>query len=163
VFRIGLAIAFVIAVLDQLSKWWVLAELGDPPRIIEVTGFFTLVLAWNRGVSFSLFSGQASPYVFSAVAIAIVIGLLIWLWRVENRWLAGAIGLIIGGAVGNVVDRLRFGAVADFLYFHVGEFYWPAFNLADSAITIGVVVLIFDSLFGQRRQRDETELDGRKG
>jgi len=163
VFRIGLAIAFVVAVLDQLSKWWVLAELADPPRIIPVTGFFTLVLAWNRGISFSLFSGQASPYVFSAIAGVIVVGLSIWLWRAENRWLAGAIGLIIGGAVGNVVDRLRFGAVADFLYFHVGEFYWPAFNLADSAITIGVAILIFDSLFGQRRQGDETELDGRKG
>lgn len=161
--RLGFAIAFAVAVLDQISKWWVLAELMDPPRIIPVTGFFTLVLAWNRGVSFSLFSGQASPYVFAAVAGIIVVGLSIWLRRVENRWLAGAIGLIIGGAVGNVIDRLRFGAVADFLYFHVGEFYWPAFNLADSAITIGVVVLIFDSLFGQRRQRDESEFDGRKG
>ena len=162
-FRVGLAIAFVVAVLDQLTKWWVLAELMDPPRTIPVTGFFTLVLAWNRGVSFSLFSGQLSPYVFSAIAGLIVVGLSIWLWRAENRWLAGAIGLIIGGAVGNIVDRLRFGAVADFLYFHVGEFYWPAFNLADSAITIGVAILIFDSLFGQRRQQDESELDGREG
>lgn len=162
-FRLGSAFALVIVVFDQISKWWVLAELADPPKIIPVTSFFTLVLAWNRGVSFSLFSGQAPPYVFAAVAVIIVIGLSIWLWRADNRWLAVGIGLIIGGAVGNVIDRMRFGAVADFLYFHVGEFYWPAFNLADSAITIGVTMLIIDSLFGRRGPREETELDGRKG
>jgi signal peptidase II len=162
VYSLCLTIAAAIVVLDQITKWWVLTELADPPRVIPVTSFFTLVLAWNTGVSFSLFDGTVPPYVFAAVAAAIVVGLLIWLGRVHDRAVAIGIALIIGGAVGNVIDRLQYGAVVDFLYFHAGKFYWPAFNLADSAITIGVVILIVDSLFVQRRAVGESKLDGRK-
>ncbi|MCP4329052.1 MAG: signal peptidase II [Alphaproteobacteria bacterium] len=161
-YRTALAAAGLIAVLDQLSKWWILAELMDPPRVISVTSFFALVLAWNRGVSFSLFSGQASPYIFAGVAVAIVVGLLFWLRRVDNRWVAVGIGLIIGGAIGNVIDRLRFGAVVDFLYLHAGNFYWPAFNLADSAITIGVGILIIDSFLDRGRRKGNPTGDGRE-
>ena len=83
------------------------------------------------------------------LALAISVGIVWWL-RAANGWRQGAaLGLVLGGAIGNVIDRLRFGAVYDFLYFHVGDWYWPAFNLADSAITVGVVLLVWDSLFEQ--------------
>lgn len=123
----------------------------QPPREIAVTPFFNLVLAWNRGVSFSLFRSDASlaPYLLSAVAVAVVIALLVWLGRQHRFWPALGIGLVIGGALGNVIDRLRHGAVVDFLDFHAAGWHWPAFNLADSAITIGVAVLVVDGLFGR--------------
>ena len=147
----ALPVALLVILLDQASKWWILA-LMDPPRQIEVTPFFNLVLAWNRGVSFSLFhSGAAyAPYVLAAVALAVVTGLLWWLPRQERLLPVLAIGLIIGGAVGNVIDRLHFGAVVDFLDMHAAGWHWPAFNLADSAITVGVAGLLADGLFGGR-------------
>lgn len=147
----ALPLAALVVLLDQLTKWWIL-ELMDPPRQIELTPFFNLVLAWNRGVSFSLFhSGAAyAPYILSAVALAVVAGLLWWIGRQERLLPALAIGLVIGGALGNVIDRLTFGAVVDFLDFHAGNWHWPAFNLADSAITVGVIGLVADGLFGER-------------
>jgi len=146
----GLILAAIVLAADQASKWWIVHEVMDPPRVIPVTGFFNLVLTGNRGISFGLFSGAASPYVFAAIAAVIVIGLLIWLGRVENRWLAAAVGLIIGGALGNLWDRLALGYVVDFLDFHAGGWHWPAFNLADAAITIGVAALFIDAFFGRR-------------
>ena len=118
------------------------------PRIIPVTSFFDLVLVHNRGASFGIFSdapGWASVALI-VFAILISIALAIWMWRVNETLLAVALALVIGGAVGNVIDRIRFGAVVDFLDFHVAGWHWPAFNIADSAITIGVILLILDSL-----------------
>ena len=124
----------------------------DPPRTIEVTPFFNLVYARNTGVSFSMFRADSpiGQWVLSGVALAIVAGLLVWMRRLERRWPVVALGLIVGGAVGNVVDRLRLGFVFDFL-----DFYWngyphfATFNLADSAITVGVAMLLIDGLFGR--------------
>lgn len=149
-YRRALPVAAAVVVLDQLSKWWILAAVMQPPREIPVTPFFNLVLAWNRGVSFSLFhSGAAyAPYILSAVAVAVVAGLLWWLRRFDRLWPALGIGLVVGGALGNVVDRLRFGAVVDFLDVHAAGWHWPAFNLADSAITVGVALLVVDGLSG---------------
>lgn len=149
-YRRALPVAAAVLVLDQLSKWWVL-ELMQPPRQIELAPFLNLVLAWNRGVSFSLFHSDAdyAPYALSALAAAVVVGLLWWLRQTTRVWPALGIGLVIGGAVGNVVDRLRFGAVVDFIDVHAAGWHWPAFNLADSAITVGVVLLIADGLFGR--------------
>ena len=147
--RRGLAVAAVVVVLDQLSKLWVRASLLQPLRDIEVTPFFKLIYTENRGVSFSMFHSDspAGPWLLSALALAIVAALLWWLRRVDRLLPALAIGLVIGGAVGNVIDRLRLGGVVDFLYFHLGDYYWPAFNLADSAISVGVVALLADGLF----------------
>lgn len=151
--RLGLALAALTIVLDQLTKVWAIAELWDPPRFFEVTGFFNLVMVWNRGVSFGMFSNDSAigPYILSTLAVGIAVFLFFWLRKAENRLVAAALGLVIGGALGNVIDRLRFGAVADFLDFHVAGYHWPAFNIADSAITVGVALLVFDSLFLARK------------
>jgi signal peptidase II len=143
----GLGLAAVVLVLDQATKWWMLEVVGialRPP--IEVTPFFNLVMVWNRGVSFGLFAHEAEvmPYVLSGVAVAISVALFVWLARAERRWIAAAIGLVVGGAVGNVIDRLRFGAVADFFDVHVAGWHWPAFNVADAAIVVGVGMILLD-------------------
>jgi signal peptidase II len=149
---LALAAAAAVALLDQLSKWWIVERVMDPPRALEVTGFFNLMLIYNRGISFGLLDSEAAlvPWVLSGLAVAIVIGLVVWLRHIEGRWPGVAVGLIVGGAVGNVIDRLRLGAVIDFLDLHWAGFHWPAFNLADSAITLGVVLLLVDGLFGRR-------------
>jgi signal peptidase II len=151
VLRLGLAIAAAVAVADQLVKWWAITELAARPGGIEVLPFFNLVLVWNRGVSFGLLGGAAlPPWLLAAFAGLVAIGLAVWLARASGGWLVVGIGLIIGGAVGNIVDRLRYGAVADFLDFHIGVYHWPAFNVADASITVGVVLLIIDSLLIRR-------------
>jgi signal peptidase II len=149
-YRRALPVAAAVILLDQLSKWWIL-ELMQPPRRIELAPFLNLVLAWNRGVSFSLFHSNSdyAPYILSALAVAVVVGLVWWLGRIDRTWPALAVGLVVGGAIGNVIDRLRFAAVVDFIDVHAGGWHWPAFNLADSAITVGVVLLIADGLFAR--------------
>ena len=144
--RLGLLVAAVTFVLDQVSKWVILDHVMSPPRMIEVTPFFNLVMVWNRGVSFGLLSNESpwGPLLLSALSVAISIGLGVWLYRTGNRLLGVALGLVIGGAIGNVIDRLRFGAVADFLDFHVAGYHWPAFNVADSGIVIGVALILLD-------------------
>jgi signal peptidase II len=151
----GLAAAAAVVALDQLSKRAVLAFFaidGCGSRHETVTSFFDLVLTCNRGVSFGLFNGEAGlPGIMLAIfAVAIVIVLVYWLARATSAWLAVAIGLIIGGAVGNVVDRILLGGVIDFLDFHVGPWHWPAFNLADSAICIGVAAMLLEGLLVRR-------------
>jgi len=150
----GLATAGVVAILDQLSKAAVLAFFGG--RVLgdreTVTSFFNLSLTYNRGISFGLFNGGAglNALFISLAAAAIIVVLVYWLSRVASPFLAVAIGLIIGGAVGNVIDRIRLGAVVDFLDFHIGSLHWPAFNLADSAICIGVAAMLLDGLLLRR-------------
>ena len=149
--RFGLAIAAAVLVADQFVKWVIRTLIMDPPRTIPVTNFFELVLAWNRGVSFSLFSTDwaGAPYLFAGFSLAVVVALTVWLARATNRWIAAGLGFVIGGALGNALDRLTLGAVVDFLHFHWDIYYFPAFNLADSAITVGVGLLLIDGLFGK--------------
>lgn len=152
--RLGLIVALPVVLLDQLTKWWVLTDLMDPPAIIEVTRFFNFVLVWNRGVSFGLFDSDSpwGPMLLSGLALAIAVALLVWLSRAGSRLPAVAIGMVLGGAVGNVIDRIRYGAVIDFLDFHASGYHWPAFNVADSCISIGVGLLLYDGLFENRRK-----------
>lgn len=147
-FRAGSLIVVAMIVLDQLSKWWILSVVMQPPQRIPVTGFFDLVLVMNRGVSFGMLGGAPGWVSIGLIVFAIVlaVGLSIWMWRAETMLLGLSLGLVVGGAIGNVIDRLRFGAVVDFLDFYVGAYHWPAFNVADSAITVGVILLILDSL-----------------
>lgn len=154
--RLAVAVAAAVLVLDQASKWLILAEVMRPPRVLEVTGFFNIVLVWNRGISFGLLGGAGpwQAWLLAAFATVVAGGLLVWLHRAAPGRLAGAgVGLIVGGALGNVVDRLRFGAVVDFLDVHAGGWHWPAFNVADSAITVGVAVLVVDAVLRDRGKR----------
>ncbi len=149
----GLAAALIVAVADQLSKLWILDLFAGRPAAIEVTPFFNLVLTWNRGMSFGLFNSDstANAVVFTVIAAAIVTGLVLWLRRAEHTLLALAIGMVIGGAIGNVVDRVSRGAVVDFLDFHLAGWHFYVFNLADAAISVGVGLMLIDSLLVQRR------------
>ena len=150
--RFGLMIAALTVALDQVSKWWLLNLMGRDPRVIEVTPFFNLVLGLNRGVSFGMFdSAGLGPWPLLILATAITVGLLIWLAKAGQRWTATALGMIIGGAIGNAIDRVRFGGVVDFLDFHAFGRHWPAFNVADSAICIGVIMILVESLLARRR------------
>lgn len=150
--RFGLALALAVLILDQASKAVAMALLPAPGSQWTVSGFFNLVHVRNTGVSFGMLP-SLGPWVLSGVAAAIAVVLGIWLARADKRLTAGALGLAIGGAVGNVVDRLRHGAVFDFLDFHAFGYHWPAFNLADAAITAGVAGLLFGSLFEARKPR----------
>lgn len=133
---------------DQISKWWFIYELRLPDREIILLPFFKLVMVWNYGVSFGMFADKAESqkWLLSGLALAIIAVLLYWLKSAENKLVALGVGLVVGGAIGNVIDRMRFGAVADFFYLHYEDFYWPAFNIADSAIFIGVVLLCWESM-----------------
>lgn len=145
---LGLSIALVVLVLDQLSKFVILNYVMGEQIVIRITSFFNLVRAWNTGVSFSMFNdyGSWGVILLSGVAGAIVIGLLFWLKSEQSRMAQVALGLIIGGAIGNVIDRVRLGAVFDFLDFHWFSHHWPAFNVADSCICVGAIILILQSV-----------------
>ncbi len=148
--RFGLVIGAAVAVIDQLVKWWIIDWLAEPPGFVAVLPVFNLVMVWNRGVRFGLLGdADRAPDVMAGIAGLVVIGLVIWLNRVTQRLLAASIGLIVGGALGNIVDRLVYGAVADFVDLHAGGFHWPAFNVADAAITVGVAVMLIDSLLNR--------------
>lgn len=149
--RPGPVLFLVVLALDQATKAVVLRLLAEP---VTVTSFFNLVLVWNRGVSFGMLADQDQPWILVALAVVIGIALVVWLRR-ETRTLSRyALWLVLAGAVGNVIDRLRFGAVADFLDFHVAGWHWPAFNVADSAICIGALLLVVDGLRAPRANRD---------
>ncbi|BDV35971.1 lipoprotein signal peptidase [Methylocystis iwaonis] len=153
---LGLLAALAAALADQAHKYWMLDVFGIGARQpITLTPFLDVVLSWNYGVSYSLF--QAHEGVGRALLLAgqsvIVAGLIWWLWRAQSRLLTLAIGLVVGGALGNAADRLARGAVADFFYFHttlpVGPLANYVFNVADVAITAGVAMLLFETLFSE--------------
>ena len=148
----GLITALVIIVSDQITKAMILQkiETGD----IEVTPFFNLVLTWNRGISFGMLNHDlAGPLALSALSVVIAAAFAVWLWRADCKGLAVALGAVIGGALGNVIDRARFGAVVDFLDFHLGAWHWPAFNVADSAICVGIAFVVADGLFFEPKRK----------
>lgn len=153
--RLGLAIATVVLLLDQATKWWILTQVMVPPRILEITSFFNLVLVWNRGISFGMLGGGAAwqAWLLAAFGTVVAGGLLFWMQTARlPRVPSVGVGLIVGGALGNVLDRLFHGAVVDFLDFHAGGYHWPAFNLADSAITVGVAALLLDAVLRGERE-----------
>lgn len=143
------ALALFVIVADQLSKHWILFVYDLPSRFsVPITGPFSLTMVWNRGVSFGLFRADADlvRWLLAGFSVIVAIVLAVWTRKAERPFMAVGLGLVIGGALGNVIDRIRFGAVADFLDFQrLGFFPW-VFNVADSAITIGVVFLLLDSM-----------------
>lgn len=147
--RLGFGIAVLALVLDQASKAWLLGLMAARPEGIALTPFFNLVMVWNRGISFGLFRSDdpTQAWLLIGLSTAVIVVLLLWLRRTRSALPAAGIGLVVGGAVGNIVDRLRFGAVADFFDAHAFGWHWPAFNVADSAIVAGVGLLLLDALF----------------
>ena len=148
------ALAAALVVADQLTKWAVLANFAYGERL-RITGFFNLVLVYNKGAAFSMFadaSGWQTPLliVFALVAAGIVGTLIVK--NPHKRLLCLGLALILAGAIGNLIDRLRYGHVVDFLDFHAMGWHWPAFNVADSAITIGAVLLILEGLVHQEKR-----------
>ncbi len=152
--------ALLVVVLDQLTKAWVLgsADVSDPALIPAgyvfgeiIPGVFQITMVRNTGVSFGLFGGGEARWVLSLFSIGVAGALGWWALQAKRRILVAAIGLVIGGAIGNAIDRVRFGYVVDFIDFSAtGLFPW-VFNVADSAITVGVVLLILDSLLSERK------------
>lgn len=166
---VGFSLALDIIVLDQLSKWLILeyvmrkeiqpnaqplglwewlidAPPRFPPASIELLPFFNLTMVWNEGISFGLFQGSGI-WILSGLALLITVIFSVWLTRAQGWLQAVSLALVIGGAIGNVIDRVRFGAVADFFDFHVMGWHYPAFNVADCAIVVGIALLVFDGVF----------------
>lgn len=176
---LGASLALDVILFDQIAKWAVVEQIlrpathaGEPrgildwaltfpmerlpPARIELTSFFNLVMVWNQGVSFGMFGdGMAGPLAFVGVALGICAIFMVWLIKSESWTEAIACGLVIGGAIGNIIDRIRFGAVADFLDFHIGDLHWPAFNIADACIACGIGLILIDALFLSRRRKEE--------
>lgn len=166
--RFGLILAVGVFVLDQASKYWVLELLRLSPagclethfgcRKIELSPIFDLTMVWNYGVSFGMLKAGDGLARWGLVAMSLVIaGMFVWWMRGATRQLTGwALGLVVGGALGNLVDRMRFGAVADFLDFSALYFPW-VFNVADAAITVGAALLALDFLRnGEEKQQPKT-------
>ncbi len=152
-FVLGLIAALLALAADQAHKLSMifLLDWREGERV-ALTPFLDHVLVWNRGISYGLFQqetpfGQWALFCFKLV---VIIGLFIWMTRAKERLLALALGLVIGGAAGNTIDRALYGAVADFFHFHIGSFSWYVFNLADCAIVGGVALLVYESLFVRR-------------
>lgn len=146
---LGLTLAVFTFALDQAHKWWML-EIFDIAARQPFTVFpgFDLVITWNRGISYGWFSSHAAEAQWVLIGVSLIVSAFLWRWmaRVNRPLTAAALGLIIGGALANALDRLRFGAVADFFHFYVGNFSWYIFNLADIAIVAGVALLLYESV-----------------
>lgn len=168
---------------DQISKWWVTQHalsntqdlslfewiLNAPqrlePKIIEITSFFNLVMVWNFGVSFGMFSenSAANLWILLAVSGALTIGLSIWLFKNNDVMQNCALIFIISGAIGNIIDRIRFGAVIDFIDLHAGGHHWPAFNIADSLIVLGACILLTHAFFFDKSNEKTLQAKAEEG
>lgn len=183
-FLFGMFIIFSIIFLDQYTKWLVLETVlrtdAENPAFQdwfltrqpleffvdqresyttrEINGFLNLVMVWNTGISFGMFSDNSNmdssrtmSLIFITLSLVISLTLIVWLALARSRLLAFGLSLVVGGAIGNIIDRIRFGAVADFVDVHVSGYHWPAFNLADSCIAIGALFLVIDTLTSKDR------------
>ena len=151
----GFVLSFLVFIADRASKWWVL-EVYDLKTNgpLEVLPFFDLTLVWNFGISLGLFQMESDAGRYALIALTGIISLVIvlWLFRATDTVLKIGLGFILGGALGNIWDRFEYGAVADFLYFHVGNWSFYIFNVADAAITIGVLLLLWDALLSPQKK-----------
>jgi signal peptidase II len=146
---LGVVVLVVGFVLDQVTKLWVLFGTDLPDGgVIRVAPFVDFTLVWNRGISYGLMQqdsefGRWVLVVFSIVAVVV---LSVWMWRTDRKLIAVSLALIVGGALGNLVDRVAYGAVVDFIYLHAFGYSWYVFNLADTWIVAGVAGLLYDSV-----------------
>ncbi len=150
-------LSLIVIVLDQVTKQWVESSFLLYESL-EVMPFFNLTLAYNKGAAFSFLSDQSGWQRWFLAGVAAIVTIVITFWlrglKQHEKLTAMALGLIIGGAVGNLIDRLLFGHVIDFLDFFIGQHHWPAFNVADSAISIGVAVMLYEILFDSKKEQD---------
>lgn len=154
---LGFIVIVLVVLADQLSKFFILQQLSEG-EVVACTGFFNWVRVWNTGVSFSLFNnyGKMGVIVLTLFALGVAVFLLCWMLKETDKLKIMALAFIIGGALGNVIDRVRFGAVLDFLDFHYKNAHWPSFNLADSFICVGVFILIcLEIVNGKKKGLDE--------
>lgn len=146
--------ALLLIAADQASKWFVMEHVVlEDGTFVQVLPFFNFVRVWNKGISFGMFNQQTDygPYILIGVALVIAVLFTVWLFRTQDRVQSAGIILIISGAIGNIIDRVRFKAVFDFLDFHAFGHHWPAFNVADSCVVVGVIVMIFHSFFLEKK------------
>ena len=160
--RLGLAFALLLLIADQASKYWILdvldlEELRNVPLLALGPFGLDLTMVWNRGVTFGMFSGEGdwNHLILAGLALMVAGFLLRWLMRSETRLVTYALGAVIGGAIGNVIDRVRFGAVVDFVDVHAWGWHWYVFNIADAAIVCGVIALVVDALIRPETKRKE--------
>jgi signal peptidase II len=164
--RLGLATALVTLVLDQATKLALLfpyeLTLKEP---VALTPFLDLRVVWNRGISYGLLQqdSELGRYALIAISLVAALALSFWIRRTTGRLLAVALGLIVGGALGNVIDRFAYGAVFDFIHVHAGPYSWYVFNVADAAIVAGVVGLLYDSLVLEKRRQGHTGAQKKAG
>jgi len=145
-----LGLSLIVIVLDQLTKWWI-STTFELYESIAVMPFFNLTLVHNTGAAFSFLAqaGGWQRWFFTAIAIVVSIVLIVWLTRLEkNQYgMATALSLVLGGAIGNVIDRIAYGYVIDFLDFYYQNWHYPAFNIADMAIVLGAIILLYQAIF----------------
>ncbi len=159
--RLGIGIAALVFIVDLASKLWVLDGLAlEATGPIRIAPFLDFVLVWNRGVSYGLFQQDSDlgRWLLVGVTVVATIALAAWMVRTTSRLSAIALGLVVGGAIGNGVDRVVYGAVVDFVHFHVADFSWYVFNVADAAIVAGAALIVLEALRGGRT---DERADGR--
>lgn len=145
-----IVLAVLIVLIDQASKLWVLANFTRQD-VMQLTPWLNFILAFNYGAAFSFLgdAGGWQRWFFTALAVGVSAVLIVWIYRlpINARWMPLTLSLILGGAVGNVIDRVRFGYVVDFIDFHIGSWHFATFNVADMAITVGAIMLLIDAFF----------------
>lgn len=157
---LALFVMILIIGIDQGTKAFILKYFFLPRAPITITSFFDLVLVWNHGVSFGMFNAPSrwNVYILSTFALGVSCLLLKWLWKAQNNLLRFGFSFIIAGAIGNVLDRLRFSAVVDFLHFHWGSYAFPTFNVADTVITLGAGLVLIDNFRNLRGTLHEQKI-----
>lgn len=160
---LGFGLAAVVALLDQISKWVIMGPVALRERgLIEITGFFELRWVENYGVSmgFLVAGSDRERWLLVTATALIAVAIVVWIWREKARGDVLALGLVLGGAIGNIADRARLGYVADFIGPHIGLWYpFYVFNVADAAITIGVLILVLRALFVRESQAPAENVD----
>jgi len=154
IFVTSLVLGLAVLQIDRLVKVALVNRfmVEREPWPVEVTSYFNLVMVWNRGISFGLFqSEETGRWLLVGLAGLVSLALVVWIWRAANLWVGAALGLVLGGAIGNAWDRFLWGGVADFFDAHAFGYHFWAFNIADVGISVGVIMLVLDSLFARGR------------